>query len=173
MALDRPKIDDIYLAAIEVTDDGERAGYLDDVCGDDTELRSRVERLLSAQPEVTSFLEGPAPGLNLASTIAQRIIEKPGDLIGPYKLLQQIGEGGMGVVYMAEQTEPIERRVALKIIKPGMDTRQVIARFEAERQALAMMDHPNIAKVLDAGTTESGRPYFVMELVNGLPLTNY
>ena len=94
-------------------------------------------------------------------------------MIGPYKLLQQIGEGGMGVVFMAEQTEPVQRTVALKIIKPGMDTRQVIARFEAERQALAMMDHPNIAKVLDAGTTDSGRPYFVMELVKGVPITQY
>ena len=173
MALDRPRIDDIYLAAIEVTDDGERAGYLDEVCGDDTQLRARVERLLSAQPDVTSFLEGPAPGINVAHTITHRVTEKPGDTIGPYKLLQQIGEGGMGVVYMAEQTEPVERRVALKIIKPGMDTRQVIARFEAERQALAMMDHPNIAKVLDAGTTDTGRPYFVMELVKGVPITEY
>ena len=106
-------------------------------------------------------------------TIVHPITEQPGDSIGPYKLLQQIGEGGMGVVYMAEQTEPVERRVALKIIKPGMDSQQVIARFEAERQALAMMDHPNIAKVLDAGTTESGRPYFVMELVKGMPVTQY
>ena len=97
----------------------------------------------------------------------------PGTVIGPYKLLEQIGEGGMGVVYMAEQTEPVRRKVALKIIKPGMDTRQVIARFEAERQALALMDHPNIAKVLDAGTTEPGRPYFVMELVKGIPITEY
>ena len=101
------------------------------------------------------------------------IAEAPGTVIGPYKLLQQIGEGGMGVVFMAEQTEPIQRTVALKIIKPGMDTRQVIARFEAERQAVAMMDHPNIAKVLDAGTTDSGRPYFVMELVKGVPITKY
>ena len=101
------------------------------------------------------------------------ICEGPGTVIGPYKLLQQIGEGGMGVVFMAEQDEPIQRTVALKIIKPGMDTRQVIARFEAERQALALMDHPNIAKVLDAGTTESGRPYFVMELVKGVPITKY
>ena len=99
------------------------------------------------------------------------ITECAGHVIGPYKLLQQIGEGGMGVVFMAEQTEPVQRTVALKIIKPGMDTRQVIARFEAERQALAMMDHPNIAKVLDAGTTDSGRPYFVMELVKGVPIT--
>ena len=98
-----------------------------------------------------------------------RRAEAPGTLIGPYKLLEQIGEGGMGVVYMAEQQSPVRRRVALKIIKPGMDTRQVIARFEAERQALALMDHPNIAQVLDAGATESGRPYFVMELVRGIP----
>ena len=100
-------------------------------------------------------------------------IERPGTVIGPYKLLEQIGEGGMGVVYMAEQTQPVRRKVALKVIKPGMDTKQVIARFEAERQALAMMDHPNIAKVLDAGATESGRPYFVMELVRGIPITDY
>ena len=100
-------------------------------------------------------------------------MEGPGTVIGPYKLLEQIGEGGMGVVYMAEQTQPVRRKVALKIIKPGMDTQQVIARFEAERQALAMMDHPNIAKVLDAGATESGRPYFVMELVRGIPITEY
>ena len=100
-------------------------------------------------------------------------MEGPGTVIGPYKLLEQIGEGGMGVVYMAEQTQPVRRKVALKIIKPGMDTQQVIARFEAERQALAMMDHPNIAKVLDAGATESGRPYFVMELVRGVPITEY
>ena len=101
------------------------------------------------------------------------LAEPPGSRIGPYKLLQQIGEGGMGVVYMAEQTEPVRRRVALKIIKPGMDSRQVIARFEAERQALALMDHPNIARVLDAGATETGRPYFVMELVHGVPITEY
>ena len=102
-----------------------------------------------------------------------RIAEGPGTTIGPYKLLEEIGEGGMGMVYMAEQREPVRRKVALKIIKPGMDTREVIARFEAERQALAMMDHPNIAKVFDAGETESGRPYFVMELVHGIPLTDY
>src|SRR5688572_17586569 len=95
------------------------------------------------------------------------ISEQAGTVIGAYKLQQQIGEGGMGVVFMAEQTDPIQRTVALKIIKPGMDTRRVVARFEAERQALAMMDHPNIAKVLDAGTTDTGRPYFVMDLVKG------
>src|SRR5208337_38332 len=97
----------------------------------------------------------------------------PGSRIGPYKLLQQIGEGGMGTVYMAEQAEPVRRRVALKVIKPGMDTRQVVARFEAERQALAMMDHPNIARVFDAGTTDSGLPYFVMELLKGVSITKY
>src|ERR1700756_2693916 len=101
------------------------------------------------------------------------ITEKPGDRIGRYKLLQQIGEGGCGTVYMAEQTEPVRRRVALKVIKLGMDTKQVIARFEAERQALALMDHPNIAKVFDAGATETGRPYFVMELVRGIKITEY
>jgi serine/threonine-protein kinase len=99
--------------------------------------------------------------------------ERPGRTIGPYKLLEQIGEGGMGVVFMAEQLRPIHRKVALKVIKPGMDTRQVVARFEAERQALALMDHPNIAKILDGGVTESGRPFFVMELVKGLPITEY
>ena len=114
-----------------------------------------------------------SPSSDLAATIDQPITEKAGTQIGPYKLLQELGEGGMGVVYMADQIEPVKRRVAVKIIKPGMDTRQVIARFEAERQALAMMDHPNIAKVLDAGTTESGRPYFVMELVKGIPITKY
>ena len=111
--------------------------------------------------------------LALTAATTNQPTERPGTQIGPYKLLQQIGEGGMGVVYMAEQAEPIARRVALKIIKPGMDTRQVIARFEAERQALAMMDHVNIARVLDAGTTEAGRPYFVMELVHGVPITKY
>src|SRR5439155_7264704 len=103
----------------------------------------------------------PGPGIR----------EGPGSVIGPYKLLQELGEGGMGVVYMAEQEQPLRRRVALKIIKPGMDSAQVSARFEAERQALALMDHQNIAKVLDAGATESGRPYFVMELVHGVPIT--
>ena len=115
----------------------------------------------------------PPPGRGNAATIDQPPLEKPGTQIGPYKLLQQIGEGGFGVVYMAEQTEPVERRVALKIIKPGMDTQQVIARFEAEEQALAMMDHPNIARVFEVGTTESGRPYFAMELVRGIPITQY
>ena len=135
----------------------------------------RVERMLAAHADAGSFLESPSRRrrLRLPRHDHRPITEQPGTVIGPYKLLQQIGEGGMGVVFMAEQTEPIQRTVALKIIKPGMDTRQVIARFEAERQAVAMMDHPNIAKVLDAGTTDSGRPYFVMELVKGVPITKY
>ncbi len=139
----------------------------------DKDLLVRVKALLRAHVEPGSFLEKPAMADQPAATETQPLTERPGTRIGPYRLLQQIGEGGMGVVYMAEQTEPVERRVALKIVKPGMDTRQVIARFEAERQALAMMDHPNIAKILDAGTTETGRPYFVMELVRGRPITEY
>ncbi|MBM4094185.1 MAG: hypothetical protein FJ276_32980, partial [Planctomycetes bacterium] len=135
------------------------------------------ESLLEALARAGSFLEpGIAftePVLDPASTLDRPVTEGAGTRLGPYKLLQQIGEGGMGVVYMAEQTEPVQRRVALKIIKPGMDSRQVIARFEAERQALTMMDHPNIARVLDAGTTDAGRPYFVMELVKGVSITRY
>ena len=137
-------------------------------------MRSQIDGLLAAADKAGSFLDARPGRLPHADTERfPPVTERPGTVIGPYKLLQQIGEGGMGVVFMAEQTEPVQRTVALKIIKPGMDTRQVIARFEAERQALAMMDHPNIAKVLDAGTTDSGRPYFVMELVKGVPITKY
>src|SRR4029077_19399794 len=118
------------------------------------------------------FLEKPAPDL-LATIDEPAITERPGTVIGPYKLLEQIGEGGFGVVFMADQQHPVRRRVALKVLKPGMDTKQVIARFEAERQALALMEHPNIAHVLDAGTTDSARPYFVMELVRGVPITQF
>jgi len=150
----------------------ERAALLDDVCEKDADLRRRVERLLAEHERGESFILD-SPAANFGATIDSPFTERPGTVIGPYKLLQQIGAGGMGVVFMAEQTEPIQRTVALKIIKPGMDTRQVIARFEAERQALAMTDHPNIAKVLDAGTSNTGRPYFVMELVKGLPITKY
>src|SRR5262249_28477180 len=113
------------------------------------------------------------PASAQVATVGQPITERPGNVIGPYKLLEQIGEGGFGVVYMAEQTQPVRRKVALKVLKPGMDTRQVIARFEAERQALALMDHANIAKVFDGGATGSGRPYFVMELVKGVPITDF
>jgi serine/threonine protein kinase/Tfp pilus assembly protein PilF len=148
----------------------QRAEYLGQVCGGDADLRRRVEALLGAFDRAGGFLKDPAAPIPRPS-LPQ--VERPGDRIGRYKLLQQIGEGGMGVVYMAEQEEPVRRRVALKVIKLGMDTRSVIARFEAERQALALMDHPNIARVLDAGATETGRPYFVMELVQGIKITDY
>ena len=161
----------IFIDAVENVSPERWREYLDEACGDDAALRDKVQRLLDAHGAIGSFMDKPAAAP--VATVDQPITEKLGTQIGPYKLLQQLGEGGMGVVYMAEQKEPVKRRVALKIIKPGMDTRQVITRFEAERQALAMMDHPNIAKVLDAGATESGRPYFVMELVNGLPVTKY
>jgi WD40 repeat protein/serine/threonine protein kinase len=153
----------------------ERAGYLDRVCAGDAALRRRVEELLRSHSLAESFLEEPPVSVGAGQTSKSDVplAEKVGDHIGRYKLLQQIGEGGCGVVYMAEQQEPVRRRVALKIIKLGMDTKNVIARFEAERQALAMMDHPNIAKVLEAGATDKGRPYFVMELVRGLKMTDY
>jgi eukaryotic-like serine/threonine-protein kinase len=176
-------VESIFFAALEKGSAGERAAYLNEACAGDEDLRRRVDRLLDAHPKVGSFLERPAAGptqpsaeevLQEAITAPPRpITEGPGSRIGPYKLLQQIGEGGMGTVYMAEQEKPVHRRVALKIIKPGMDSDVVIARFEAERQALAMMDHVNIARVLDAGATETGRPYFVMELVPGVSLTRY
>jgi tetratricopeptide (TPR) repeat protein len=162
----------VFSAALELDDPAQRNAFLDAACGADRELRAQVEALLQHDGEAGSFIERPAvppPG----TVDYQPVTEVPGTVIGPYKLLQKIGEGGFGVVYMAEQQQPVRRKVALKIIKPGMDTRQVIARFEAERQALAVMDHPNIAHVLDAGSTESGRPYFVMELVRGTPITEY
>jgi eukaryotic-like serine/threonine-protein kinase len=155
----------------------EQSAFLNEACAGDAALRHRLEKMLAAHAEASKFLEIPPSAIVVAgrdrTADFHPISEGPGSRIGPYKLLQQIGEGGFGVVYMAEQHEPVQRRVALKIIKPGMDTRQVIARFEAERQALALMDHPNIAKVLDAGATESGRPFFVMELVKGIPMTKY
>ena len=227
MANWNPQANDIFLQALEIGGQDDRRAYLQSACGGQKELQSQVESLLSASQNAGSFLESPV-GPPVDSIDQPAIAEGPGSVIGPYKLLEQIGEGGMGVVFMAEQTQPIERKVALKIIKPGMDTKQVIARFEAERQALAMMDHPNIAKVLDAGTTgqtesgrwsvvsgqpdkevvggqgsvvsnlapgqwpegdsdssslspdhrplttaPAGRPYFVMELVRGVPLTEF
>ncbi|MBW3598519.1 MAG: serine/threonine protein kinase, partial [Planctomycetes bacterium] len=162
----------LFCEALERPSPEARAAYLDQACRGDAELRARVESLLEAHEAVGGFLQGRLPD-DAPTLDAPPLAEGPGTQIGPYKLLQQIGEGGFGVVFMAEQTEPVERRVALKIIKPGMDTRQVIARFEAERQALALMDHPHIARVLDAGATDSGRPYFVMELVKGIPITRY
>lgn len=161
---------DIFIQVLESEPD-HRTAVLDAACGDDLELRGRVKQLLAEHERVATFILDSPPA-ELQGTVETPLAERPGSIFGPYKLLQQIGEGGMGTVFMAEQTEPIQRIVALKIIKAGMDTRQVIARFEAERQALAMMDHPNIARVLDAGTT-SGRPYFVMELVKGIPITAY
>src|SRR6201999_1666090 len=142
-------------------------------CGSDVELRQAVDALLREYDQVGDFLEKPPNTPRAQADAKIAVAEKPGDYIGSYKLLQQIGEGGCGIVFMAEQTQPVHRRVALKVIKPGMDTKNVIARFKAERQALALMDHPNIAKILDGGTTESGRPYFVMDLVKGVPITEY
>jgi serine/threonine protein kinase/Flp pilus assembly protein TadD len=152
---------------------GERATYLERVCGDDHDLRRRVEALLQAHDQAGDFLAPPLQGASVPTHPVAFIGEQSGDRVGRFKLLQQIGEGGCGVVFMAEQVEPVCRRVALKIIKPGMDSKSVIARFVAERQALALMDHPNIAKIFDAGATESGRPYFVMELVRGVKITEY
>src|SRR5438105_6960152 len=171
MPVDPKRVQALFLAAVEQTDPAGRAAVLDRECQTDAELRQRVEALLRASDAPGSLLESPAPVA--AATVDEPVSERPGTLIGPYKLLQQIGEGGMGTVFMAEQTQPVQRKVALKVIKAGMDSRQVITRFEAERQALAMMDHVNIARVFDGGTTESGRPYFVMELVNGVPITKY
>lgn len=147
--------------------------FLDGACAGDDNLHRKVEALLRAHDRVGGFLESPPTGMPVEDIHGTPTIEKPGDRIGRYKLLQQIGEGGWGIVFMAEQEQPIHRRVALKIVKPGMDTKSVIARFEAERQALALMDHPGIAKIFDAGATESGRPYFVMELVRGIKITEY
>ena len=163
------RIKEIFSRAAELPPE-QRTAFLDTECGAGTPLRQRVEQLLQSLEQVGPFLASPTASSTIAAKLPRAEI---GASLGPYKLLQQIGEGGFGVVYMAEQHEPVRRRVALKVIKAGMDTAQVIARFEAERQALALMDHPNIARVLDAGTTDGGRPYFVMDLVKGIPITNY
>src|SRR5262245_1757647 len=168
MADSLEQVKSIFGKALEMASPEERAAYLEKACVGDADLRAEIERLLHAHDEAGAFLE-PGP----ATTADVPLSERPGTFIGPYKLLEQIGEGGFGVVFMAAQTLPVRRKVALKVLKPGMDTRLVIARFEAERQALALMDHPNIAKVHDAGATASGRPYFVMELVKGVPITRY
>ena len=191
------KVKAVFLEALDKYPPDQWGPYLDEACGEDRELRRNVQVLLDAHESGDSLLDKGA--IAAGATIDQPLIERPGTVIGRYKLKEQIGEGGMGVVYVAEQTEPVRRKVALKIIKPGMDSRQVIGRFEAERQALALMDHPNIAKVFDAGTTgekgvrthlperpegcsaqmspdpffATGRPYFVMELVRGMPITDY
>src|SRR6185369_15305695 len=163
---------ELFLAALQQPTAGERAVFLDQECGSDANLRSDIEALLAEHEQLGSYLESPAVA-SLRTLDLLPAAERPGITIGPYKLLQQIGEGGMGTVWMAEQTQPVKRKVALKVIKPGMDSAQVVARFEAERQALALMDHVNIARVFDGGTTETGRPYFVMELVHGVPITRY
>ena len=162
---------DIFFQAIQMDSPEDLRIYLESACGNDEHLRSQVEELLVAHQNAGRFLGEYTSSIETKGDSGSAELE--GQQIGPYKLLEVIGEGGMGTVYMAEQTEPVNRRVALKLIKTGMDTRQVVARFEAERQTLAVMDHPNIAKVLDAGSTESGRPYFVMELVKGKPITNF
>src|SRR5439155_23388901 len=150
-----------------------RSAYLDAACGKDPELRARIEALLKAHQDAGGGHSGNGGGVGLPATIGEPVAERPVTVVGPYKLVEVIGEGGMGTVYLAQQQEPVKRLVALKVIKAGMDSRQVLARFEAERQALALMDHPNIARVLEAGTTDSGPPYFVMELVKGVPITRF
>jgi serine/threonine protein kinase len=169
-----PHVRRLFLEALELPVAGQREAWLAKACGADFELRPEVEALLLSHREDT-FLERPPKGVTslLPSPPNATAPEQPGVFIDRYKLLQQIGEGGCGVVYLAEQEQPIQRRVAIKVIKSGMDTRRVIARFEAERQALALMDHPNIARVLDAGATQAGRPFFVMELMRGTKITEY
>ena len=170
MDLDKVKL--LLMEALERETPRERADFVKEVAADDSTLKAELESLLWAHETADDFLEAPAPEL-IARVEDGLVSEAAGTVIGQYKLLERIGEGGMAVVYMADQTHPLRRRVALKIVKLGMDTKEVIARFEAERQALAMMDHPNIAKVLDAGATDTGRPYFVMELVRGVSVTEY
>ena len=182
------RAEEVFYAALEVKDSGERRAFLERACAGDSDLRAMVETMLNSQKDVERFFMDSLPALTPSVEVVEFLSsERPADQnggesftdaelgtrIGPYKLLQKIGEGGCGVVYMAEQEEPVRRRVAVKVIKLGMDTKSVIARFEAERQALAMMDHPNIARVLDAGATETGRPYFVMELVRGIKITSF
>ena len=168
--------EEIFGQALGIADTAERQAFLEQACGGDVALRQEVESLLVANSAAGDFLRHPGPsgpGLGQNSLLNTPLSETAGTRIGRYKLLEQIGEGGFGVVWMAEQEEPVRRRVALKIIKLGMDTREVVARFEAERQALAMMEHANIASVFDGGATDTGRPYFVMELVKGVPITEY
>ena len=169
-------LESIFSQAIELADPIRRDDYLDRACAGDAKLHNRISSLLEASRRASSFMEEAVAEIDLdalQSLESSPIGEQPGDVVGRYTLQQQLGEGGMGTVFLAEQSEPVQRQVAIKIVKPGLDTKEVIARFESERQALAMMDHPNIARVLDAGATERGRPYFVMELVHGVPITDY
>src|SRR5262245_31041144 len=167
-----PDVKSVFGRAMEIDSSAERAAYLDQACGDNAALRAEVEALLGALVQAAGFMQQPAAvptGVFAASDFAER----SGMTIGPYRLMEEIGAGGMGLVFVAEQQEPVRRKVALKVIKPGMDTREVIARFEQERQTLALMDHPNIAMVFDGGATAAGRPFFVMELVRGVPITTF
>ncbi len=168
----QPDEETIFHTARKIDDAEARREYLGQICAGDQPLRDRVEALLNVHEQELAFLNSeavsPPPTAEPAS-----LTERPGTTIGRYRLMEKIGEGGMGIVYVAEQEKPLRRKVALKVIKPGMDSKAVTARFEAERQALAMMDHPNIAKVFDAGTTDAGHPFFVMELVKGVPITDY
>jgi serine/threonine protein kinase/WD40 repeat protein len=177
MPADPNRVVAVFTAALDRPSPHERAAYLDEACAGDAELRRRVEALLRADADAGSFLEKPAVTTDAPAGVwvdrEAPPAEGPGSRIGPYKLLQKIGEGGMGTVWMAEQEQPVRRMVALKIIKPGMDSAAVVARFEAERQALALMDHQNIARIFDGGATDGGRPYFVMELVKGIPITRF
>ncbi len=178
---DPKRVEAIFAAALEKSSASERSALLDEACAGDAALRQRVEALLKAHAEAGGFLFNsavdlpePRSGKSRANTVEYGDTERVGVLVaGRFKLLEQVGEGGMGTVWVAEQMQPVRRKVALKLIKAGMDSKTVLARFEAERQALAMMDHPNIAKVLDGGTTETGRPFFVMEFVKGIPLTKF
>ena len=182
MNLARQKEDTVFFAAISMADPARREAFLDDACAGDDSLRAVVSQRLSARGEAERFFATTRSALSLApedlpevSTAfnEEEMDERIGTRIGLYKVLQKIGQGGCGAVYMAEQDQPVRRRVALKVIKLGMDTKNVIARFAAERQALALMDHPNIARVLDVGATDNGRPYFVMELVRGVKITKF
>ena len=161
------RVERIFNQAVEIESPSHRAAFLQGACGDDVELRQRIEQLIRAHEAAGGFLKVKTAAEVQTVICETPLTEGPGTVIGHYKILEQIGEGGFGVVYVAEQREPVKRRVALKIIKLGMDTRQVVARFEAERQALALMDHPNIAKVLDAGTTE--RPLALRRWGRGCP----
>jgi len=166
---------DIFEAALGIPDDGARSVYLRQACGDDDRLREHVRGLLMAQRRLGDFLAAPLPDCppTMSMPAHATSAEGPGTVIGSYRLLESMSAGGMGVVYLVEQAVPVQRKVVLKIIKPDMDTSEVIARFEAERQTLALMDHPNIAHIFDGGTTQFGRPYFVMESVPGVPITEY
>src|SRR5262245_33209717 len=181
MAVDAARAKALFLAASDLADPARRAAYLDHACGGDAELRARVEALLRANDAapLPPAGAGDGPGAPVPDRLPDT--EEYGDptarvgavLAGKYRLREEIGAGGMGSVFLARQIEPVKRAVAVKVVKAGMDSRAVLARFEGERQALALMDHPHIAKVLDAGTTDGGRPFFVMELVKGTPITRY